>query len=147
MGGKEQDGDREGQGAPSTPPPPPTLSGFCSSALYSKQNPNKEQTVPLKVTHPHAAQLPPHAFPVPLLLPPPLPYPPHFLLSPVICPPGAAIAVLRVQECLGLGPHDICPTPPPPQTPQGIRGTAQWGGPPEEEAPLPPWGQLIRSAR
>ena len=90
--------------------------------------------MPLKVTHPHAAQLPPHAFPVPLLLPHPLPYPPHFLLSPVICPPGAAIAVLRVQECLGLGPHDIGPTPPPPNT-TGYPWDGTVGGTPRGRGP------------
>lgn len=96
--------------------------------------------MPLKVTHPHAAQLPPHAFPVPLLLPPPLPYPPHFLLSPVICPPGAAIAVLRVQECLGLGPHDICPTPPPPKHHRVSVGRHSGGDPPRKRPLCLPGG-------
>lgn len=104
--------------------------------------------MPLKVTHPHAAQLPPHAFPVPLLLPPPLPYPPPPISSSAPLSACQALQSLSsgCRSAWGWGPT-ISARPPPPQTPQGIRGTAQWGGPPEEEAPLPPWGQLIRSAR
>lgn len=133
---------QRGAGISCLPPTPDTLDLQLCTLQQTKPQ-QGANPAPLKATHPHATQLPPHAFPALLLLPPPpnpplLAIPPHFLFSPVICPPGAAIAVLRVQQCLGLGPSSICLTPPP-AIGYVWEGT-RWGDPPRKRPLCLPGG-------
>lgn len=92
--------------------------------------------MPLKVTHPHAAQLPPHAFPVPLLLPPPLPYPPPPISSSAPLSACQALQSLSsgCRSAWGWGPTISARPPPPPNT-TGYPWDGTVGGTPRGRGP------------